>query len=142
MPAAHGRFRRHALVSRAGQGKGRAPASFRHQDHEGGRGRGGENGRGHQDALHQDLPGVNLTLAVSASSPRPTFRLDLSRPILLLFSAALCLLTLLPLSWLVYYSLHDRAGGFTLANFALLVTDPIFLDPLVTTVTLATSSAV
>jgi iron(III) transport system permease protein len=85
---------------------------------------------------------VNLTLAVSASPLRPTFRLDLSWPILLLFAAALCLLTLLPLSWLVYYSLHDRAGGFTLANFEQLVADPIFLDPLLTTVILATSSAV
>jgi len=85
---------------------------------------------------------VNLTLVVSVSPLRPTFRLDLSWPILLLFSAALCLLILLPLSWLVYYSLHDRAGGFTLANFEQLVTDPIFLDPLLTTVILATSSAV
>jgi len=52
------------------------------------------------------------------------------------------MLILLPLSWLVYYSLHDRAGAFTLANFAQLVTDPSFLDPLLTTVILATSSAV
>jgi iron(III) transport system permease protein len=85
---------------------------------------------------------VNLTLAVSASPVRPTLRFDLSWPILLGFSAALCLLVLLPLGWLVYYSLHDRAGGFTLANFAQLVTDPVFLDPLITTVTIATSSAV
>jgi iron(III) transport system permease protein len=85
---------------------------------------------------------VNLTLAVSASPPRPTLRFDLSWPILLLFSAALCMLVLLPLSWLVYYSLHDRAGGFTLANFEQLVADPVFLDPLLTTVILATSSAV
>ena len=49
------------------------------------------------------------------------------------------MLILLPLSWLVYYSLHDRAGGFTLANFEQLVTDPTFLDPLLTTVILATS---
>src|SRR6202042_3163108 len=40
------------------------------------------------------------------------------------------------------YSFHDRAGGFTLANFAQLVTDPTFLDPLITTLILATSSAV
>jgi iron(III) transport system permease protein len=65
-----------------------------------------------------------------------------SLPILLVFSAALCLLVLLPLSWLVYYSVHDRAGGFTMANFAQLATDPTFLDPLVTTVILALSSAV
>jgi iron(III) transport system permease protein len=65
-----------------------------------------------------------------------------SLPILLGFSAALCLLILLPLSWLVYYSVHDRNGGFTVTNFVELVTDPTFLDPLVTTVILAVSSAV
>ena len=54
------------------------------------------------------------------------------------FSAALCVLILLPLSWLVYYAFTDRDGAFTLANFAQLVTDPSFLDPLVTTFILAT----
>jgi iron(III) transport system permease protein len=68
--------------------------------------------------------------------------LDVSLPVLLAFSAALCLLILLPLSWLVYYSIHDRTGGFTVANFVELATDPTFLDPLVTTVILAMSSAV
>jgi iron(III) transport system permease protein len=82
-----------------------------------------------------------LALAIPAPAPRPPFRVDLSWPILIGFSAALCMLTLLPLSWLVYYSFHDRAGAFTLANFAQLVTDPSFLDPLMTTVILATSSA-
>jgi iron(III) transport system permease protein len=67
---------------------------------------------------------------------------DPSLPILLGFASALCVLILLPLSWLVYYGFRDRAGGFTLANFEQLVIDPIFLDPLVTTVTLALSSAV
>jgi iron(III) transport system permease protein len=61
---------------------------------------------------------------------------------LLAFSAALCLLILLPLSWLVYYSVHDRAGGLTVANFVAIAADPTFLDPLVTTVILAVSSAV
>src|SRR5258708_6928820 len=66
----------------------------------------------------------------------------MSLPLLLPFSAALCLLILLPLSWLVYYSVHDRTGGLTVANFVELATDPTFLDPLVTTVILAVSSAV
>jgi len=83
-----------------------------------------------------------LALAVPAPAPRLPFRFDLSWPILIGFAAALCMLILLPLSWLVYYSFHDRAGGFTLANFAQLVTDPTFLDPLITTVILATSSAI
>jgi len=83
-----------------------------------------------------------LTLAVPTSPARSTLRFDVSLPILLGFSAALCLLILLPLSWLVYYSVHDRTGGLTIANFAQLATDPTFLDPLVTTVILALSSAV
>jgi iron(III) transport system permease protein len=72
----------------------------------------------------------------------PLFRFDPSWPILIGFAAALGLLILLPLGWLVYFSLHDRAGGFTLANFAALVSDPTFLDPLLTTLILAVSSAV
>jgi len=47
----------------------------------------------------------------------------------------------LPMSWLVYFSVTDK-GRFTLTNFVKLVTDPTFVGPLVTTVILATSSAV
>jgi len=83
-----------------------------------------------------------LALAVPAPASRLPFRFDLSWPILIGFAAALCLLILMPLSWLVYYSFHDRAGGFTLDNFAQLVTDPSFVDPLLTTLILATSSAI
>jgi iron(III) transport system permease protein len=83
-----------------------------------------------------------LALAVPAPPPRLRFRFDLSWPILIGFAAALCMLILLPLSWLVYYSFHDRAGAFTLANFAQLFSDPTFIDPLITTVILATSSAI
>jgi len=83
-----------------------------------------------------------LALAVPAPASRLPFRFDLSWPILIGFAAALCLLILMPLSWLVYYSFHDRAGGFTLDNFAQLVTDPSFVDPLITTLILATSSAI
>jgi iron(III) transport system permease protein len=83
-----------------------------------------------------------LALAVPSPAPRLSFRFDPSWPILIGFAAALCLLILMPLSWLVYYSFHDRAGGFTLDNFAQLVTDPSFVDPLITTLILATSSAI
>ena len=68
-------------------------------------------------------------------------RLDLSGPILIGFALILCALIVLPMSWLVYYSLTDK-GAFTLANFGKLVSDPTFIDPLITTVILATSSAV
>src|SRR5882672_5649942 len=82
-----------------------------------------------------------MTIALTAPAERRT-RLDLSWPILIAFAAILCALIVLPMSWLIYFSFTDKAGGFTLANFALLVTDPTFTDPLITTVILATSSAI
>jgi ABC-type spermidine/putrescine transport system permease subunit I len=74
-------------------------------------------------------------------APRRLFRFDLSWPILIAFAAVLCLLIVLPMSWLVYYSFTDRGGAFTLNNFRELIVNPIFVDPLVTTVILATSSS-
>src|ERR1700731_3733974 len=81
-----------------------------------------------------------MTLAIDAPAARRT-RIDLSWPILIGFALILCALIVLPMSWLVYYSLTDK-GAFTLANFGKLVSDPTFIDPLITTVILATSSAV
>ncbi|MEJ0074760.1 MAG: iron ABC transporter permease [Alphaproteobacteria bacterium] len=81
-----------------------------------------------------------MTLAITAPAERRA-GLDLSWPILIAFAAILVALIVLPMSWLVYFSLTDK-GTFTLANFVKLVTDPTFLDPLVTTVILATSSAI
>src|SRR5215203_5810257 len=84
-----------------------------------------------------------MTIALPAeATPRPRHGIDLSWPILILFSALLCALIILPMSWLVYYSLVDRTGAFTLENFQRLVTDPVFVDPLITTVIIATSASV
>jgi iron(III) transport system permease protein len=82
-----------------------------------------------------------VTVALPAQSALRPARLDLSWPILLLFAALLCVMIVLPLSWLVYYSLVDRNGAFTLDNFATLFTDPIFVEPLLTTLIIATSSS-
>src|SRR3954471_10735680 len=82
-----------------------------------------------------------MTLALTAPMERRA-RLDLSWPILIAFAAILVALIVLPMSWLAYFSVTDRAGALTLDNFLRLVTDPTFIDPLVTTVILATSSAV
>ena len=65
------------------------------------------------------------------------WRLDLSQPVLISFALLLCLLILLPIGWTVVYSVSDSRGAFTLANFARLFTDPAFLDPLLTTLTIA-----
>src|ERR1700704_6944295 len=83
-----------------------------------------------------------MTIALPAEvAPRP-HKVDLSWPILILFAALLCVLIILPMSWLFYYSLVDRTGAFTLANFKTLVSDEAFVDPLVTTVILAVSSSI
>jgi iron(III) transport system permease protein len=77
---------------------------------------------------------------------RRNFRIDLSAPILVALAALLCALVVLPVSWLVYYGLTAGGGqatgrSFTLDQFHVLFTDPGLIDPLVTTLILAVSSA-
>jgi iron(III) transport system permease protein len=84
-----------------------------------------------------------MTIAIPAtpsSKPRK-FGIDVSKPVLLVFAAILCVLIVMPLSWLVYYAFTDKNGAFTVANFYRLVSDADFLDPLLTTFALATLSA-
>src|SRR5215207_9155938 len=83
-----------------------------------------------------------MTIALPAEQARRPYKIDLSWPILVLFAAVLCALIVLPMSWLFYYSFVDRTGAFTLENFGKLVSDQAFVDPLITTVILATSSSV
>jgi iron(III) transport system permease protein len=83
-----------------------------------------------------------VTIALPAEGLRSTRKLDLSWPVLILFAALLCVLIILPMTWLVYFSFVDRDGTFTLENFARLATDPTFVDPLITTVIIAISSSV
>src|SRR3954469_4322314 len=83
-----------------------------------------------------------MTIALPALGAPRKHKIDLSWPILLLFAAVLCVLIILPMSWLVYYSLVDRSGAFTLDNFKTLVTDPVFVEPLMTTLILAISSSI
>ncbi len=83
-----------------------------------------------------------MTIALPAEETPRSHKIDLSWPILILFAALLCVLIILPMSWLFYYSLVDRTGAFTLRNFETLVTDPGFVDPLVTTVILAVSASI
>ena len=83
-----------------------------------------------------------MTIALPARAERRGFGIDPTKPVLYLFAAILCVLIILPLSWLLLYSLTDAKGAFTLANFYRLFSESSFYDPLVTTFILATSSAV
>jgi iron(III) transport system permease protein len=83
-----------------------------------------------------------MTIALPAVRAPQPYRLDLSWPILILFAALLCGLIILPMFWLLYYSLVDRNGALTLANFKTLIVDPIFVEPMITTLILAVSSSI
>jgi iron(III) transport system permease protein len=80
---------------------------------------------------------VEALPATTARATRP--RLDLSGAVMALFAAALCLLVVLPIAWLVVFAFTDRARNVTIANFVTLFTDPVFLEPLTTTLVIATS---
>jgi iron(III) transport system permease protein len=81
-----------------------------------------------------------MTITASAETSKP--RIDFTRLVLWLFVLVLVTLIVLPLSWLAVYSLTDKARHLTLQNFVTLFTDPDFLDPLLTTAIIATTSAV
>jgi len=56
-------------------------------------------------------------------SPSVAFSVRHLLPILIAFAAVLCVLIVLPMSWLVYFSVTDRDGASTFANFAELITN-------------------
>jgi iron(III) transport system permease protein len=89
---------------------------------------------------------MTIALPGRAAAERRAVKIDLSLPVLFAFAALLCVLVILPVSWLVYYSLTaadpaTNARAFTLQHFRTLFTDPDFIDPLITTITVAVTSA-
>ncbi|HEX5211666.1 MAG TPA: iron ABC transporter permease [Pseudolabrys sp.] len=82
-----------------------------------------------------------MTIALPVAPAPRKFGVDLTTPVLLLFAAVLCVLIVMPLSWLVFYAFTDKTGAFTFANFERLVSDAAYIDPLLTTFALATLSA-
>ncbi|HEY2246260.1 MAG TPA: hypothetical protein VGH70_02330, partial [Bradyrhizobium sp.] len=59
-----------------------------------------------------------MTIALPARTARRRgFGIDLTKPVLYAFAAILCVLIVLPLSWLLIYSFSDAKGAFTLLNF-------------------------
>src|SRR5258705_7843503 len=81
-----------------------------------------------------------VTIALPAQPERRLFRFDISWPILIAFAAVLCVLIVLPMSWLVFFSVTHRGGAFTFAHFPQLITHPTFVDPPITTLIRATNS--
>jgi iron(III) transport system permease protein len=55
------------------------------------------------------------------------------------FAVVLCLLVALPIGWIIVFAFTDRNRSFTLANFHTLFTDPVFVEPLLTTFIIAAS---
>src|SRR3954468_9117866 len=78
---------------------------------------------------------------ITATEARKS-RIDWTKPVLWLFAAFMIVLIVLPLSWLAVFAFTDKARHPTLQNFVTLFTDPAFLDPLLTTAIIATTSAV
>src|SRR5216684_331665 len=87
------------------------------------------------------VSGTAASIALPRPAGRPLLRIDSSLAILLVFAAILCVLIVLPLSWIACYSVTDRTGALTLDNFRRLATDPVFVDPLITTLIVAISTA-
>src|SRR5258705_9056851 len=80
---------------------------------------------------------MTITTSIGATKAK----IDWTRRVLWLFAACLVVLIVLPMSWLAVFSVTDKARHLTLQNFVTLFTDPDFLDPLLTTAIIATTSA-
>lgn len=78
-----------------------------------------------------------MTVAIAAPVPKPAFSIDLFRPVFVVLVLVLAVLVVLPLSWLLYYSLVDQNGAFTLANFAALVNDATLRRPFLLAIAMA-----
>src|SRR5882672_3881234 len=81
---------------------------------------------------------MTITTTTTAA---PKARIDWTKPVLWVSSAVIIVLIVLRMSWLALFAFTDKARHPTLQNFVTLFTNPDFLDPLLTTAIIATSSA-
>jgi iron(III) transport system permease protein len=81
-----------------------------------------------------------MTTITSIETPKAKF--DWTAPVLWLFAACLVVLIVLPLTWLTVFAFTDHNRHPTLQNFVTLFSNPDFLDPLLTTAIIATTSAI
>src|SRR5215468_2298854 len=80
-------------------------------------------------------------MTIMSTAEAPKSRIDWTKPVLWLFSAVLIALIVLPMSWLAVFAFTTKARQQTLQNFITLFSDPDFLDPLLATAIIATTSA-
>src|SRR3954463_7589483 len=80
--------------------------------------------------------------AVTRSPGHGLARFDASRLVLYAFSALLCVLVILPMTWLAIFAFTDRTRSFTLANFQRLFSEAAFIDPLIITFIVAVCSSI
>src|SRR5271156_5971870 len=90
----------------------------------------------------RDYSGCNMTITTTENIDGTRGKFDWTKPVLWLFAAFLIALIVLPMTWLAVYAVTDQTNHLTLQNFVTLFTDPDFLDPLLTTAIIATSSAI
>jgi iron(III) transport system permease protein len=67
--------------------------------------------------------------AAADTLAKAPFRIDLLKPAFWALAAVLAVLVVMPLAWLAYYSLADKDGQLTLANFAALVNEATLRRP-------------
>src|ERR1051325_8700831 len=80
-----------------------------------------------------------MTVALPLAAERPARHFDLSLPVMVVLALLLCGLVLLPLGWLLWYSITDNEGALTAANFLRLAGDPSFATPYLTAIEIALS---
>src|SRR6202046_1925515 len=81
-------------------------------------------------------------MSISETIDTPKSKIEWTKTVLWLVAAFMIVLIVLPMSWLALYSITDKNSHVTLQNFVTLFSDPDFLDPLLTTAIIATSSAI
>ncbi|HEX3538171.1 MAG TPA: ABC transporter permease subunit, partial [Stellaceae bacterium] len=82
-----------------------------------------------------------MASAIPRQRERSLWLPELSSVVLILLGLFLCGLVVLPLGWLVWYSVTDNSGAVTLGNFIQLAADPSFRAPYLTALEIAVSVA-
>src|SRR5712692_9589030 len=83
-----------------------------------------------------------MTIVLEQPERPARWRFDPSMPLLAALGLFLCVLVLLPLLGLAWYSITDNSGALTASNFIKLASDPSFVSPFFTALAIAFSVAI